>query len=213
MGNDEKAEEKLAEMPDDHDVHIGKPDENEAGAAAEKPKKRFSLLKLLYDIISTLLFLVFLAVLFYLVSGRDAHGISIGPYRILNVLTGSMEPTIHTGSMIIIKETTYSNLSVGDIVTYIPANEETVLLTHRIVSKNPEDRTFMTRGDANDTDDDFPVAFDRVVGEFVYAIPVLGALTAYLRTLPGIISAVILCLAIILVPKLLRFAFKALHNA
>ena len=73
--------------------------------------------------------------------------IKVGDYSILVVLTGSMEPTIKAGEMILIKEK--DQYQVGDIVTYI--DEDAYFITHRITQINGEE--CITQGDNNNLED------------------------------------------------------------
>lgn len=104
----------------------------------------------------------------------------IGGYAICNVLTGSMEPTIKQGSIVVIKET--DDIKNGDIVT-IKTEETGSLVTHRVVKTNGEgnDIYFTTRGDANNADDSFKVKPYMIEGKVIFNIPYLGSIIAFLQ--------------------------------
>ena len=57
-----------------------------------------------------------------------------------------------------------------------------VTVTHRIVGYDEEEGGFITRGDANNTEDDERVTTDRIVGEVVGVIPGAGGVIKWLRT-------------------------------
>src|SRR5690242_20627559 len=61
---------------------------------------------------------------------------SLFGYKPLTVLSGSMEPKVMTGDMVIVKDVDPSTLNTGDIVTY--KLQEHVLVTHRIIKKITE---------------------------------------------------------------------------
>ena len=105
-------------------------------------------------------------------------------YDSLVVLSGSMEPGIHVGSVVLIKPTTFEELKVGDIVTYKIA--EDVNVTHRITSITPENQIMTTKGDANNVEDPSPVAFAQVVGKAHGNIPYIGYISVYIKTKLGI---------------------------
>lgn len=76
--------------------------------------------------------------------------------RTYTVLSGSMEPTYHTGSVIYVKKIAAEDIQAGTVITFM-LNEDTVV-THRVVEVVPdeEDPTvlrFRTKGDANDAED------------------------------------------------------------
>lgn len=93
---------------------------------------------------------------------------TIGGYSILEVVSGSMEPTIHVGDMIIIN-TKASNYQENDIVTFLDVNGSFV--THRIVSIDEEE--MITKGDFNNTEDE-PTKMNKIVGKYVSRIPGAG---------------------------------------
>ena len=76
--------------------------------------------------------------------------------------TGSMEPTIPTGSLAVVHEIPADEIAVGDIVTVDRAGDLPV--THRVtsVSGSGATRTITLRGDANEQDDAAPYVVDSV---------------------------------------------------
>lgn len=74
--------------------------------------------------------------------------------------TGSMEPTIPTGAIALVREIPASEIVEGDIVT-VDRGEDLLPVTHRVTDITDVDAgsgavTFVMRGDANDTDDPEP---------------------------------------------------------
>lgn len=101
---------------------------------------------------------------------------TINGYAVMEVVSGSMEPTINIGDMIIIN-THDKDLSVGDIITFKDVNN--AFVTHRIMSINED--TLITKGDFNnDSDDEF--SKDLVVGKYVKRIKGLGRLFTALKS-------------------------------
>ena len=90
------------------------------------------------------------------------------------VLSGSMEPTIMTDELIIVKAD--DSYAEGDIVVY---QNERILVVHRIVAMDEE--TVTTRGDANNADD-APVSRSQIKGTVIAHIPHMGALVRLLKT-------------------------------
>lgn len=84
-------------------------------------------------------------------------------YSILNVSSGSMQNEIMINDLIVIRKT--DEYEVGDIITYLKEGEG-IPVTHRIIKINPEG-TYVTKGDANNTEDRFPVEKDEILGEVV----------------------------------------------
>lgn len=96
--------------------------------------------------------------------------------RPMTVLTGSMEPKLPVGTLIVVRPTDPDELRVGDVITYQLRSGEPEVVTHRIVAitTDGEERTFATRGDANPSPDAAPVREVQIRGRLWYAIPYLG---------------------------------------
>ncbi len=108
--------------------------------------------------------------------------IGLTPYT---VLSGSMEPTYHVGSVIYVKEATPEKLQINDPITFL-LNGTTV--THRIIDIKNEGNgpQFYTKGDANNVADGGFVTSDRIIGVPVFHIPILGYVFNYIQHPPGL---------------------------
>lgn len=116
-----------------------------------------------------------------LVVGIGPH---TGRYRTLTVLTGSMEPGIPVGSVVVVTPERPSDLRVGQIVTYgIPVEDHRVV-THRVVSipEGGDRPIFQSQGDANDAPDYWLAQVDGdTVWTVRYVVPRVGLLLNWLR--------------------------------
>ena len=113
-------------------------------------------------------------------------GIFIGLYMIgitpYVVLSGSMEPTIKTGSLCFInKHADYDNIKEKDIIAFKSGKK--TLVTHRVVSINEEG--FETKGDNNNNKDEGIVTKDKYVGKNIFWIPKLGYAVIAIQTTTG----------------------------
>lgn len=120
-------------------------------------------------------------------------------YQTLAVLSGSMEPKISVGSIVIVKETEPAELEAGDVITYRLSGN--TLVTHRIVEQDDKQKQFITKGDANEAADASPVSYESVVGKVALHLPLLGYLSIYMKTPIGIAG---IC-AVLMVMILLNF--------
>lgn len=124
-------------------------------------------------------------------------------YSVLQVQTGSMEPELMTGSIIIVHKTDVDSLEVGDIISFYAADSEIsgLVNTHRIVnvSKNMSGQpVFVTKGDANDFNDPQTVSNINVIGKVCYDMgTVSGSVISILRNPKVIFFMIILPLLII----------------
>lgn len=131
--------------------------------------------------------LLVLAVLFWLVR-HDG-------WLIQTVATGSMEPTVPTGSLIVSRPVAAEDIEVGDIIVFRSPTGATVsggadgtftatesmLITHRVVDVRGDGTgvTFRTRGDGNAEEDPWDVPADMVRARYVAHAPGLGTVLSY----------------------------------
>ena len=113
--------------------------------------------------------------------------------QVFTVLSGSMEPTYHTGSLIYVKDVDPFKLEAGDVITFM-LDEDTVA-THRIVEVVPDEEDsstirFRTKGDANNAEDGSLVHYKNVVGTPVFTIPQMGYFANFIQNPPGMYLAV-----------------------
>jgi signal peptidase I len=120
-----------------------------------------------------------------------------GNYKIFTVMSGSMEPTLHTGSLIFVKP--LADYGIGDVVTR-RTNDPKVTITHRIVSKEEIDGqiAFETKGDANDAPDGEKFTKEGIIGREFLMVPYLGYLVSYAKTSQGIIVLIVIPAVIII---------------
>lgn len=125
--------------------------------------------------------------------------------QVFHVVSPSMEPTYSEGDLIYVKTVDPDSVKVGDPITFV-LNEDLVVATHRVVAIDSENRQFTTKGDANKTEDAEPVHFNNLIGVPVFSIPLLGYVSAYIQSPPGMYVAIALgvtLLGIVFLPDLL----------
>jgi signal peptidase len=107
-----------------------------------------------------------------------AVGPRLLPYQTYFVLTGSMEPTISVGALIVLFPATADDLRLGDIITFPRPDRPSELVTHRIyaieTSADGATRTFLTKGDANPTPDRWQVSANGPGWRYAFNVPCLG---------------------------------------
>lgn len=137
-------------------------------------------------------------VLVYISGQSDFYG-----WRLLIVKSGSMEPTIKTGSLIFVRrETSYQK---GDIVTYGIPNKEDTLVTHRIVEvEEGEQKKVRTKGDYNQVEDQNKSDYSMILGKYQFGVPYLGQLIGFAKTQVGVVLLVVIPGTIIIYDELLN---------
>ncbi|MDZ5254349.1 signal peptidase I [Clostridium sp. LIBA-8841] len=111
------------------------------------------------------------------VAKKSNSGVSIGGYRVYDILTGSMSPTIKPGSLVVVKETSPNNIKENDVITF-KSDITNNITTHRAIKiiNNNGNIEFITKGDANNTQDPMPLEGSLLVGKVMFQIPYLGGI-------------------------------------
>jgi len=109
------------------------------------------------------------------------------------VLSGSMEPTIDPGDVVLVEERAPATIGPGDVITYRRSGAEKPT-THRVVEVTEVDgqRAFVTKGDANEDPDPQPVAGEHVVGTVAVRLPNVGHVVQFANTALGRVVFVLL---------------------
>lgn len=136
--------------------------------------------------------------------------------KVLAIISGSMQPAIHTGDVIIVRPLGPGQVpNDGDIITFRSKDKPDMLITHRVVGTvkiNGEPRAFLTKGDANDSLDLSAVALEQVIGRYAWRVPYFGYVANFLRRPPGILLFVILP-GVVLIGLELRKLWKAVMES
>jgi signal peptidase len=159
-----------------------------------KQNKRLSLVKRITKIIMVILAVIIsvygVSITIQKLTSPDKTPTFLG-YKTFVVLSGSMEPNLNIGDIIIVKQVKDNKLKVGDVVSYKNSNTVT---THRIIdiSTKGEEIFYKTKGDANNIEDDKLVEGKNIEGKLVTSIPKIGNLSILLNNRTTIIAIVII---------------------
>lgn len=116
--------------------------------------------------------------------------------RCFAVTSGSMAPAYPVGCVVYSASVKPETIREGDVITFQLAN--TVVATHRVKTVNAEERTFITKGDANVTEDGKPVPFDRLIGKVCFSLPLLGNLVMWLTPKKLVLALIPLAILLLL---------------
>jgi signal peptidase I len=107
---------------------------------------------------------------------------NVAGWHSFTVLSGSMEPAIHTGDIVMVRPVSPAELRVGDVVTFKDPADRARLITHRLSSFRARSGSFemVTRGDANNTPERWSVPASGRLGRVAYRVPYAGYLLAQL---------------------------------
>ena len=118
---------------------------------------------------------------------KDGVGPELFHRHFLVVRSGSMEPSLPTGSLAVarrISSSEVASLNKGDVVVYRSLVDPEMLIMHRIVARTANsqgDVQFVTKGDANVAEDSLLLDASRIVGTVSFSVSRAGYLVAALE--------------------------------
>lgn len=151
----------------------------------KESNKKIKFKKILSNTITAILFVLLITIsIFVIITRVSSNEPEIFGYQLKVVLSGSMEPTFRTGSVIAVEEyTNNSSIEVDDVITFVDESDQ--LITHRVVDiqQNGTHTLYQTKGDNNRTPDQALVQDDNVVATYSgMTIPYLGYIVHYMQS-------------------------------
>ncbi len=126
---------------------------------------------------------------------------SIGGIFPLIVMTDSMYPDIQGGDLIFCHTEEPENIKEGDVIAFFdPAGNGTSIVTHAVVKVTEQNGkpAWITRGVANNANDDAVVPAENLAGVYQMRLPGVGRVVMFLQTTKGLLLCVV-CPIILLV--------------
>lgn len=126
-------------------------------------------------------------------------------YRMFNIITSSMQPELKVGDIILVKETDYDKIKIGDNVTYKGMSQDVngKIITHKVKNIIDEDgkKIFYTKGINTETVD--PAVYeDQIYGVVQYKFVILSFIHSIITTTVGFILFIVLPLVYILIMEI-----------
>jgi len=146
----------------------------------------------------TIIIAIILVCNIYIIAVRHIGGeqqASVFGWSTAIVISGSMSGSIEVNDMVVIHE--QDSYAVGDVITFKNGDS---LVTHRIIGV--EEEGFVTKGDANNTQDIDTLDPELIVGRVVWVIPGMGKAIEMMRTPLGMLCIVLVGFALYYVPTL-----------
>ncbi len=122
-----------------------------------------------------------------------------GNFKVLTVLSGSMEPNIHTGSVVVVKSV--KDYKIGDVITFGPYTKTQTPTTHRVkdIKVQGGQEIYITKGDANDSPDNKEITKKDIIGKVWLSVPLFGYVVSFVRKPIGFMILIIVpALAIVI---------------
>ena len=106
------------------------------------------------------------------------------------IISGSMEPNLEVGDIVLIKEKDKQEIKENDIISF---REGQAVITHRIVEIIEEDGTkYVTKGDNNNAKDSNKIEYEDIEGVYIGKISYLGEIVLFLKN-----KIIIICIILI----------------
>lgn len=156
---------------------------------------------------------VVLYLCYFIIQAVQNQSPAVFGYRMLRVVTDSMEPVFTSGDCIIIREAGQEELAVGDIITFISRDPSLQggFNTHRIIDIAADytdgSVVYYTKGDGNNWEDEYTVLYEDIIGKYVTNLPFGEQISSFL----GKLSDRNYYFAVVIIPVLLCF-ISSIHQ-
>lgn len=118
-----------------------------------------------------------------------------------NIVSESMEPTFKVNDLVVVKKTSPSSLTEGDIITF---EQEGRTVSHRILKLSTEKKELkiQTKGDNNDIPDPYELTAEQIYGKVVFKIGKIGKFITYIQNVRGLLNIVIFAIIVFILISL-----------
>ena len=127
--------------------------------------------KIIMNILCIILFIILVLVIYAklkITFTENKASANYFGYRIFEIASGSMEPTLKKNDIILVKVNN-KKIEENDVISYI--GEKDAIITHRVIRIDGDN--LIVKGDANNTNDT-PIERNQVIGKMVNVYPHLG---------------------------------------
>lgn len=156
----------------------------------EKQKKIKKVLKCIFYPIAIFIVICAINIVYQKIIKKEDN-INLFGFRPYVVLSGSMEPDLQVGDMIVSKQVSGDRVEIGDIITFEDENGATI--THRVVDIIIKDgeKLYQTKGDNNSAIDVGLISIKNIKGEYICKINGAGSVIAKIITPTGLILTIL----------------------
>lgn len=157
----------------------------------EKKNRIKRILKYIFSPILILIVICATNIVYQAVIKKDAD-INVFGFKPYIVLSGSMEPNLQIGDMIISKSVNEEQIKIGDIITFVDNNKN--IITHRVVDILIKDgkKLYQTKGDNNSSKDVGVISIENIKGKYSFKISKVGSIITEMITPTGLIITILI---------------------
>lgn len=161
-------------------------------------------LNIISTIVTVLAVCFAILAVFTVLTTQSGKAPEIAGYSAMCVVSGSMEPEIPVGALVLVKSCAPEQVSVGDVISFY-SNDAAIrgqINTHRVTQievSTDGAYQFATKGDANDNEDAYPVYGDELIGRVVGVSTLLGGIIRLAGSKLGMFLIIVVPLLIIFI--------------
>ncbi len=147
------------------------------------------------------------------VNAKSGKATTVLGYGFMAVQTGSMSPEYPIGAVIVVKETDGANLKEQDVITFYSSNPNlnNMIVTHRImeiIDDGDGTYSYVTKGDANDINDEYSAQSEKLIGKVVGKSTLLQKLMTVRENPAVFLLVVVLPMCFIITLELVNISKK-----
>jgi len=162
-------------------------------------------MKIIRAIVNSASYIFFIILAIAAFFSITANSSLLGNYKSYVIQSGSMENTIMTGDIILIKSMQQYNKY--DVITFKEGGDR--IVTHRIIQVNEGEAAksdFITKGDANRSIDNDTVRQEQILGKVMFVVPKVGFLVAFAKSPFGLIILILIPSALLIIDRLIKMS-------
>ena len=167
----------------------------------EQKSKKKTVKKVFNIIKNSIMVILIIFCIIILIRAVKYKTLDIFGLRFYTIMSGSMEPEMYVGDVIITK--TEKDINVGDVIAFKGKNN--FVTVHRIVDiveDNGSEKIYQTKGDNNNANDPFTVNSNTVQGKYIIKVPYLGDVIMFLKQHLIIVIAIVTAIILISIIRL-----------
>lgn len=167
-------------------------------------KQESKLLRVVSALVTVVLILAVILCIYIVFQLMNHGSVSFGGHMMFRVVTGSMEPTMSVGTLLMTKQVDIESIQIDDIVCFrtYDAMIYGSVVTHRVVDilQDGNGILLQTKGDANPVADGYFVSQENLVGKVVWYTDnnsILNTIFSFLSNKVGFLGCIVFpCLLI-----------------
>lgn len=154
-------------------------------------------------IVRIIIYIILIPILFYniiMIIQSFLHADKIPSflgYKSFVIVSGSMCPELDIGDIVVINQNT-DQIKKGDIISFREGNS---IITHRVDHVIDSGKRFITKGDANSSEDINPVNLENVEGVYSFKIPKIGKFILFMQNTTGVIIVAVYMIIFYIISK------------